>query len=448
MKKKVIYIVLLIVININFFSTKLFAEENNILDVTILEEEIVPDIITAYDENIKNEFIDIYAPNALLGRTDTGEILYEKNIDEKIYPASLTKLLTAILVVESCELDEIVTVSENAVKSVPSGYVNANLQVGEELTVEDLLYVMLIPSANDAANALAEYVGGNIESFSSMMNTRAKEIGCTGSNFTNPSGLHQEEHFSTTRDQFYIANEAIKNQIIKKIMNTTSYTLPQTNKYSGDPRIFTTTNYLLQPSLSKFYTEECIGGKTGYTEYAKNCVIEYASKNDINLTAVILGEKATVKGQKFLDAKKMFEYMFNNYSDKKIVRRNSEYKTINIKNGTKETKNLRILFKEDIDILMNKNSIENYEESVTYYKETAPINKGEVVGKINYKYNGRDYFVELIANNNVEKSNINIIIIIILIIFFIFIFIIYLMRKSNNKIGQHGKIIFEQKSVE
>lgn len=166
----------------------------------------------------KDVFNDISAPNLLLAETNSGRILYERNIDEKIYPASITKLMTAILVVENCELDEIVTVSENAVTSVPIGYVNANLQVEEELTVEDLLYAMLVPSANDAANALAEHVGGSIESFSSMMNTRARELGCTGSNFNNPSGLHEENHYTTTRDLYLIAQKAISNNIIKKII--------------------------------------------------------------------------------------------------------------------------------------------------------------------------------------------------------------------------------------
>ena len=154
------------------------------------------------NSNIQDKFSDISARNIVLANSDTGKIVYERNKDEKIYPASITKLMTAILVVENCNLNDIVTVSENAVKSVPLGYVNANLQVGEQLTVEQLLYAMLIPSANDAANALAEHVGGSIESFSAMMNTRARELGCTGTNFTNPSGLHEENHYTTANDIF------------------------------------------------------------------------------------------------------------------------------------------------------------------------------------------------------------------------------------------------------
>ena len=265
MKNKVIKrIFLLIIVAICLFQNVGYAENT----------------ITSGDVNninsSKDIFKDIEARNLLLAETKTGKILYERNINDKIYPASLTKLMTAILVVENCELDEIVTVSENAVFSVPMEYVNANLQVGEELTVEDLLYVMLIPSANDAANALAEHVGGNIESFSAMMNSRAKELGCTGSNFTNPSGFHQEEHYTTTKDLFLISQKAIENNVIKKILGTTTYTLPSTNKYNKASRIFTTTNYMIRKNLKNFYCDYCIGAKTGYTGEAGLCLASYA----------------------------------------------------------------------------------------------------------------------------------------------------------------------------
>ena len=185
MRNKIINIIFITIFVLNIFIPNYIFAENIINDNSKNSENIKVE---------KDIFKDITAPNMILAETKTGRVLYERNADKKIYPASLTKLMTAILVVENCELDEIVTISENAVISVPAGYVNSNLQVGEELTVEDLLYVMLIPSANDAANALAEYVGGSIESFAAMMNSRAKELGCTGSIFTNPSGLHQEEH--------------------------------------------------------------------------------------------------------------------------------------------------------------------------------------------------------------------------------------------------------------
>lgn len=431
MKKKIKYlIILLLFVAIYLFPNKIWAEniinyDNN--KITNIQEEL--DI-----------FKNITAPNLLLAETNTGRILYERNIDEKIYPASLTKLMTAILVVENCELDEIVTVSENAVFSVPSGYVNANLQVGEELTVEDLLYVMLIPSANDAANALAEHVGGNIESFSAMMNSRAKELGCTGSNFTNPSGLHQEEHYTTTKDLFLISQKAVENNLIKRIIGTTTYTLPSTNKYTKEPRIFATTNYMMKKSLKNYYCDYCIGAKTGYTGEAKNCVVEFAKKDGIELTAIVMGEVAKVKGQKFLDAKEMFEYVFENYDNEYVSKENEKYEIVKVNNGTKETKELEVLYKDNINILKEKDSNKEIKKDVKYTNLRAPIQKGDVVGKIIYNYEGTIYETELIANSNVEESRVlsNLLKMLILILI---IYIIYNLKKSKKKSGNHGKNI-------
>ena len=380
----------------------------------------------------ESEIEGITAPNVMLMQTDTGKILYEKNIDEKIYPASITKLMTAILVIENCELDEIVTVSENAVTSVPSGYVNANLQVGEELTVENLLYVMLIPSANDAANALAEHVAGSIESFASMMNTKDKELGCTGSNFTNPSGLHEEEHYTTVKDLSLIAREAISNTTIRKIIGTTNYSLLKTNKYTKTDRKFTTTNYMKRKELSKYYCDYCIGGKTGYTGEAKNCVVEFAKKDGIELTAIVMGESSKVKGQKFLEAKQLFDYVYNNYENKNIVTAHELYETITIPNGTKDTKNLNVIYKDNIKILERKEiNVDNIDKVVEYNKKKAPIQKGEVIGNITYAYEGIEYKTNLIAEENVEESStLRKLLIILLIV--LFIYIIYNYKKSNK----------------
>ena len=404
-------------------------------------------------QNIQEDvFKQISAPNLLLAETNSGRILYERNTNEKIYPASITKLMTAILVVENCKLDEIVTVSENAVRSVPSGYVNAKLQVDERLTVENLLNAMLIPSANDAANALAEYVGGSIESFSSMMNTKARELGCTGTNFSNPSGLHEENHYTTTRDLFFISGEAIKNNTIKTIIGKTTYTLPKSNKYSKEDRVLTTTNYMKRKELSKYYYQYCIGAKTGYTGEAKNCVVEFASKNNVELTAIVMGESSKVQGQKFLDAKKMFEYGFNNYENKQVYKKDDVFKTIKILNGTKDTRELELLCKDNINIVIGKNknvaTVDWNEEKYNndeyimrkaeYSKLKAPIQKGDVVGKIICKYNGIEYSTELIANGNVEESKVlqqSIQIIIIILI----IFIIYILIKSKKKTKNNKK---------
>lgn len=390
--------------------------------------------INIFASEIKKEEIKgITAPNVMLMDTKTGEILYDNNIDDKIYPASITKLMTAILVVENCDLDEIVTVSENAIISVPKGYVNANLQIGEELTVESLLYVMLIPSANDAANALAEHVAGSIESFSTMMNTRAKELGCKNSNFTNPSGLHEKEHYTTVRDLSLIAREAISNSTIKKIVGTANYTLQNTDKYNKTKRMFTTTNYMKRKSLSKYYCDYCIGGKTGYTDDAKNCVVEFSKKDGIELTAIVMGVNSKVKGEKFLEAKRLFDYAYKNYENKNVAKAKEECETLKISNGTNDTKNIKAIYKNDVNILERKDiNVDNIESKIEYNKKRAPIQKGETIGSITYNYEGIEYKTDLIASDTVEVSSTLRKTFYMLLIVLI-IYIIYNYKKSNKK---------------
>lgn len=143
---------------------------------------------------------DVQCPSAVLIHADTGKILYEKESNKTMYPASTTKIMTAILVLENAQLTDIATVSSNAVKSVPAGYSRANLQVGEQFTIDQLLHVLLIPSANDAANVLAEHIAGSIAEFANMMNQKAVEIGCKNTHFVNPSGIHSNDHYSTAYD--------------------------------------------------------------------------------------------------------------------------------------------------------------------------------------------------------------------------------------------------------
>ena len=443
-KRTKVFIIVLLIIGISIMPFYSFA--TNEVSTLQIEES----------KSDKDEFEKITAPNLLLANTDTGKILYERNIDEKIYPASVTKLMTAILVVENCKLNDVVTVSQNAVKIVPLGYVNANLKVGENLTVENLLNAMLIPSANDAANVLAEHVGGTIEKFAVMMNNKAKELGCKGTNFNNPSGLQEENHYTTTRDLLLISKAAISNNTIKTIIGKTTYTLPKSNKYNRVDRILTTTNYLKRKELNKYYYQYCLGGKTGYTEKAKNCVIEFASKDNINLTAIVMGENGKIKGTKFLDAKQMFEHGFSRYVNKQLASKNAVFDVITISNGTKETRNLELLYKSDINITVDKNnnveiidwkkgenSSDNYIfKKVEYTKNKAPIQKGEKIGKVLFSYNGEEYTSDLIANGNVEESK-TLQLIVIISIIVLCILIIYFLLKSKRNSKKSGKRYIE-----
>lgn len=373
--------------------------------------------------------INISAPVCVLMEYSTGKILFEKNLNKMMYPASTTKLMTAILVLEKCQLTDVATVSNSAVDSVPAGYSTAYLQKGEKLTIEQLLHVLLIPSANDAANVLAEHVGGSIANFANMMNSKAKEIGCENTNFKNPSGIHDENHYSTAYDLSLIAKHAMQFQTIKDIVQKTVYNLPKTDKYNSDNRIFYNTNLLLSHhSPDDYYYPYATGLKTGYTNPAKDCIIATAKKDDLELIAVILGAEDTNGSlvPKFLDCKKLFEYGFSNYSYKNIKKANSVVTKVSVLGATEDTKNLNILVKNDINVFLENNfDINNLEPKLELDTPlVAPIKGGSTIGKITYDIDGIIYTSELIAETNVYIVNFVLIIfrlgLILLVIFMFF----------------------------
>ena len=354
--------------------------------------------------------ITTLSPVALLMEANTGKVLYEKNGYETNYPASTTKLMTAILTVENCKLDDIAKVSYNAVMSVPYDYTNAALQVDEELTIEQLLNVLLIPSANDAGFVLAEHIAGSTESFATMINTKALEIGCKNTHFTNPSGIHDDNHYSTAYDLALIGRYAMQYDVIRNIVMKTSYRLPATAKYPSDDRYFVTTNSMIRESFKNYYQDYITGLKTGYTEHALDCIVATAKKDNLEFIAVILHSGYTESGlrQKYLDCKTLFEYAFNNYKMEQIVTKNEVCENIEIKGATKDTKDLNLLYKDDITAFLPNNiSSENITPTITIKENlTAPILEGETIGKAEYTVFDATYSTDLIAGSNVEKSSI------------------------------------------
>lgn len=243
-------------------------------------------IVTLFTLILFFSFLPVYADSeepqitadaAILIDSNTGKILYSKNENEKMYPASTTKIMTAILTIENCNLDDTVTVPYEAIASIPSGYSVAALQPGEKLTVNQLLQVLMVHSANDAANVLAYHVAGSIESFATMMNTKVSELGLENTHFTNPSGKHDENHYTTAYDLSKIMQYCMKNSTFRTLAGLKSCVIPATNKY--DERIFSSTNELL--TASNYYYKYAIAGKTGYTTEAKNCLVSVANKDDL-----------------------------------------------------------------------------------------------------------------------------------------------------------------------
>lgn len=378
-----------------------------------------------------SETPDIIAGAAILIDSSSEKVLYSKNEAEKMYPASTTKILTAILTLENCNLDDVVTVPYEAISSIPSGYSVAALQAGEQLTVEQLLRLMLVHSANDAANVLAYHISSSIQVFANLMNDKIAELGLKNTHFTNPSGMHDENHYTTAYDLAIIMKYCMKNGTFRNYAGLKSCTIPPTNKY--EERVFKTTNDLLiydnRNVASNYYYQYAIAGKTGYTTPAKNCLVSVSNKDGLELICVVLsvGLYPNNLSAKFVDTKSIFEYGYNNYVIRKLREQNAIATQVEISNGTKETKNLDLLIANDIDPLISQDDINTdfSPEIIVNDNLTAPISQGQVLGKIVYNIDGIEYSSDLIASHNVEKSNF----FALLIQWFLIIFILYILYK-------------------
>lgn len=377
-----------------------------------------------------------YCPSCILIEANTGKILYEKNSNDVRFPASTTKIMTAILTVENCNLDDVATVSHNAVYSIPYDYTHASLKEGEELTIEQLLYALMIPSANDAAIVLAEHISGSVEEFAKLMNKRAEELGCKNTHFVNPNGIHSKDHTSTSYDLALMGKFAMQNSIIRKIVSTTQFTLPATNKYSKADRTFNNSNDLLS-TYSRYYYEGTTGVKTGYTGEAGNCIIASAKKNDFEVILVVLGGESTNTGlsQRYLDCKTLFDYAFNNYSLKTLNEKNAVLKQITVRGATEETQNLNVLIKDKIEIFSeNSADLSSIEPEITLDENLmAPISANSAIGKITYNYDGQTYSSDLIAETQVLSSDFLPLLFRILLIFVVLYLLFLLLKKPKNK---------------
>ncbi len=349
--------------------------------------------------NNTNSGPDINAESALLIDNKTNKVLYSKDMNRRMFPASTTKILTAILVLENHSLDEKVTASYNAVMTIPSGYSTASIQIDEVLTVEQLLELLLVHSANDAANVLAEYTGGSIDSFVAMMNTKINELGLSDTHFTNPYGLQDNNHYTTAHDLAIIMQYCLKNDDFRKIAGQASCAIPSTNK--SEPRKYSSTNELLIAGNSNYYPN-LIAGKTGYTSEAGECLVSAAYNDNLELVGVILNSN-----NRFKDTRSLYNYGYTNFSIKNIVNEKDIITNVEVKNATKDTKNLNLLVSEDIPVLANNSDdLSKIEPQITLNSDIkAPIEDGQVLGKVSYSVNGITYSTDLIAANNVEKSN-------------------------------------------
>ena len=357
---------------------------------------------------------------AILIDANQGKVIYEKNSTKQMYPASTTKVMTAILTVENCDLN-----AEGywAVNAVPYSYSLGYITPGEVYTVEELLNVTMIASANDAAYVLAEYIANldnpdyvfettqtsreafdnSIAEFSTMMNNKAKEIGCTNTNFVNPNGIYNDNHYSTAYDLALIGKYAYENAIIRSIGSKVSYNLPKNENHPT----YTSTNALLR-SNHRYYYEYANGLKTGYTDAAGYCVIATASKDGIDLICVILKGTRLSDGTatRETDCINLFNYGFDNYKSVQLVGEGDIVRTIDIVNGTEDTKKLDVTATTTLNCVVFTDEVVDVTPVIQFSSVLAPIAEGQVVGSITYTVDGVDYKSDLIATHDVYSSNV------------------------------------------
>ena len=273
-----------------------------------------------------------------------------------------------------------------------------------QVRIKQLLQLLLVHSANDAANVLAEYVGGSIESFVSMMNTKVNELGLTNTHFTNACGLQDDNHYTTAYDLSVIMQYCLKNDDFRRIAGSASCSIPATNK--SDVRSYTSTNQLLVPSNPNYYSYVTVG-KTGFTTEAGECLVSCAYKNDLELICVVLGG-TVVDGvsTRFSESKTLYEYGFSNFSLKNIANPGDIITQIEVPNATSDTKSLELAFTDSIYALVNTSDLEtNYTPEIQLHSDiSAPITQGDVLGSVVYTIDGIQYTSDIVATHNVEAS--------------------------------------------
>lgn len=346
------------------------------------------------------------AESAILMDAITGKILYEKNSRTKQYPASITKLMTILLALEHGSLEDEITFSHDAVFSIEPGSAHIAIQEGEILTLEQVLYGIMLRSANECANAAAEYVDGTMEKFAEHMTARAKELGCENTNFVNANGLFDENHYTTAYDMALIAQELLKNETYRSIMSNTYYVIPPTNKQPEERPLHGQHQMLNENSL--YYYEYAEGGKTGYTVEAQNTLVTYAKQGDTELIAVVLKCNGA---QHYVDTKTLFDYGFANYQTVKAFSAADLTQNVAItetyKDKTTTLDTIAVAPASDVYVTIPKNAaIENITKAVDCPESASvPVAVGDKLGTAVLSLNGEALAtVDLTAQKEVKAT--------------------------------------------
>ena len=369
------------------------------------------------DEDAREPIPDIAveAKAALLIDPTTDEILYELNIHEQLYPASLTKIMTALLTLEAVKagdlaMDQVLTASAAAV-DLPYDASTAGIDEGEQFTVEQLLYCILVVSAADACNVLAEAVSGSIDAFVERMNQRAAQLGCEDTQFANPHGYHDDRHYSTAWDLYLITRAAREYETFNIIVATGRYEVPATNL--NDKRVYYTTNYLLNAYRNADYVYSAANGiKTGNTSNAGYCLVASAAKNGRSLLSVVLGcervelETGGYRVMSFYETIRLFDWGFDNFTRRTILETAEPVAELEV--ALSSTDHIAVQPAYEVErLLPNHLTAEDLRRQTSFPSKVveAPIAKGDVLGEITLSYGDTVYAtVPLLAANDVEAS--------------------------------------------
>lgn len=339
---------------------------------------------------------NVFAESAIVMDASTGLILYEKNANEVHYPASITKIMSALLAIENSNPSDTVTFSKNAIFDVDLDSSRIGIDVDEQLTMQQCLYAILLESANEVTYAIAEHVAGSVDEFGKMMTERAKSIGCLNTNFVNPHGLPDNNHYTTAYDMALITREAMKNSTFRKVFASRTYQIPPTNIQSETRYLRNHHRFVLGQD---YLYPDCIGGKTGYTSVAKFTLVSVAKRGDLELICVIMKDDSNE--HQYTDSQKLLDFGFDNFSiysiaDLESTKTLSESPMFTRYNSLLSEKSSPIATDKDgYLVLPNNASFEDAQKEVTFYSSTeekkasSSDTSNSVIGKISYTYDGK-----------------------------------------------------------
>lgn len=402
-KTRILSLALLLALLLNCFSLTALAEPDDTSSTVSEPTESASSAVTgitpppALLDYAVDDTYYVRAKASALIDLDAGALLYGGNIDAQIYPASLTKIMTCMIALERGNLDDILTVSESSQQDLVIGGSTANLKVGEQISLRELLYCVMVSSANEACNVVAEYISGSISGFVALMNEYAAALGMTSTHYANTHGLHSDEHYTTVRDLSTLVRWAWQHELFREFSTVTKHVVPATNL--SEERELHTTNYLTSGLVvGKYYYEKAAGIKTGFTSKAGGCLISTAQDGDKHLLSIVVGcdtienDDGTTTDERFTETKKLLEYGLNHFSLVQVLSDTTMAGMPEVLYADGRG-SVVVRAKDNISVLLPDGfDVSKIEMQVSYTSGPpleAPLEAGQTVGTVTAVYEGK-----------------------------------------------------------